>query len=159
MLRDCHAIGSSARRSTILSALAILSTIITGCLSASACERVFTVKDSIELTYFVNPTLWTVNHERSAMTIESPDERWILVITQRGLLATNTIEATIWRFDRHSVISFVSGATAVHPRPVPLARFRASTNTPVISDVRWLENSREISFLAQNGDSYPGLYI
>jgi hypothetical protein len=36
---------------------------------------------------------------------------------------------------------------------------RASSNSPVIADVRWLENSTEIAFLGRDGSTRPQLFI
>ncbi len=111
------------------------------------------------MVYFVNPTLWTVNHERSSRTITSPDQRWLLLLTQRGILRTNTIESTIWLFDRRAVLGFVSKNSASPLTPRALATFRAASDNPVISDVRWLEDSRGVAFLAKSGRNFPQLYI
>src|SRR5262245_38780753 len=60
----------------------------------------FTVQDSIELSSFANPVLWTVNQDPPTEPMVSPDGRRFLLTTQRGILATNKTESSIWVFER-----------------------------------------------------------
>jgi len=160
MLRHQFAIKSAFRLRMSLKLLGFLSAIFSTCILLQAEQRrPFTIKDSIEMAYLVNPTLWTVNHERSSMAITSPDQRWLLLITQRGILASNTIESTMWLFDRQAVLAFVSKTSALRPTPKALATFRAASDNPVISDVRWLEDSIRVAFLAKNASDFPHLYV
>jgi dipeptidyl aminopeptidase/acylaminoacyl peptidase len=89
----------------------------------------------------------------------SPDGRWFLVVSERGVLRDNSLESTIWIFDRHAVSVFVSGISGERPTPRAIATFSAISNTPVISDVHWLPDSTKIAFLAKRTGGYPQLYI
>lgn len=108
----------------------------------------FTVNDLIGISNFLTPTpIW------------SPDAQHFLLVTQRGILSTNKIEGTLWVFDRRSVFNYLNHKSAVSPSPRLLARFRAKSNTPVISDVRWLADSQRVAFLAKAGGINQRLFI
>ena len=129
------------------------------CPSATAAQlRPFTIQDSIELSNFVNPVLWTVNRDTPTQPIVSPDGREFLLNTQRGILASNKIESRVWVFERRSVADFVSERSSQRPRPRLIASYEATSNTPVISDVRWLEDSRQVAFLAKTDAGVAQLY-
>jgi dipeptidyl aminopeptidase/acylaminoacyl peptidase len=121
--------------------------------------RRFAIKDSIELARFANESTWSVNNERDLAPIASPDGRHFLIITRRGVLATNCIEATIWLFDRMVVTKVLTGISPSPLLPRALTTLTASANEPVVSDVRWLEDSRRIAFLGRNQSSIPHLFI
>ncbi|HET6929210.1 MAG TPA: hypothetical protein VFI45_02725 [Candidatus Acidoferrum sp.] len=122
----------------------------------------FTVKDAIEISYIVEPEASTLIELRGAYPpgspILSPDGKRIAIVTQRGVLATNSLEGTIWLLDRHSVDAYLRGK-ASRPTPTKLLSFRAPGNTPIISDVRWLGGGRQISFLAKRNSPYQRLFI
>jgi len=146
-----------------LGRLTILSLLFSGTIWGSPPEtsqlRPFTIKDSIEISYFVNPSSWTVNLDRPPEPIISPDRRWFLLITQRGVLASNTLESTIWMFNRQSVSDFAWNKSPKQPVPKAVAICRAVSNTPVLSDVRWLEDSRRVAFLGKMSGGSPQLYV
>jgi dipeptidyl aminopeptidase/acylaminoacyl peptidase len=118
----------------------------------------FTVKDSIEISYITNPTMWTVNQDPAVAPIISPDQRYFLLVTQRGLLSSNSIESTIWLFDRNAVLDYVARRTTVRPTPRAIATLQATSNMAVISDVRWLSDSKRIAFLGREAGS-PQLFV
>lgn len=121
--------------------------------------RPFTVQDSIELSYFTNPVLWTVNQEAPTEPITSPDGRRFLIITQRGILATNKIESSIWVFEQVAVDNFVAKKSPQKPVPRRIAGLQAASNTPVISAVRWLQDSRRVAFLGRTGNGASQLFL
>ncbi len=124
---------------------------------ADESRRPFKVKDSIELSRIVNPTMWTVNQERREGPLYSPDGTNFVVITEKGVLSTNEIEATIWLFNQQLVSEYLSGKPA-GPVGKPLVKMDASINTSVISDVRWIRSDL-LAFLGRDGsDVYPCLY-
>jgi dipeptidyl aminopeptidase/acylaminoacyl peptidase len=132
-------------------------------LCSSAAEparklRPFTVEDSIELSYFANPVLWTVNQEPPAEPVFSPDGKHILVVTQRGILESNKIEASIWVFERPALEALLANKLPHPPAPTRIVSWRATSNAPVMSDVRWLEDSRHIAFLGRDDHGLTQLY-
>lgn len=120
--------------------------------------RPFTVRDSIEISYFVRPVLWTVNQDPPIEPNVSPDGRHFLLVTQKGILATNKVESSIWVLDRQAVENFVAKSSE-KPEPGRIATFEATSNTPVISDVRWLDDSRRVAFLAKKNNEITQLYV
>lgn len=122
----------------------------------------FTIKDSIELSYIVDPTKSTMIEMRGAQPvgnpIYSPDGKYFVLVTQRGILATNALEGTIWLFDVSAVRHCVFEQWSAKPLPRKLATVSATSNTPVINDVRWVEGSKRIVFLGKNGSPYQRLF-
>jgi dipeptidyl aminopeptidase/acylaminoacyl peptidase len=121
-----------------------------------------TIKDLIELSYIVNPTVSTYPQLREAppggIPLFSPDQRWFLLISQRGKLSNGKLESTLWLFSRDAVYDYLSGRSA-RPSPKELAVLRAESNTPVISEVRWLPDSNTISFLGKEAPAEQRLYM
>jgi len=125
-------------------------------LSSSAEENIkrpFTIKDSIEISYIVGP------EEEDPAPIYSPDTRYFLLVTQRGVLPSNTLEGTIWLFDRQSVRDYSAGKSAGNPPPRKLVTLSSTSNTAVVNDVRWIDGSRRIAFLGKNGSPYQRLFV
>lgn len=122
----------------------------------------FSVKDSIEISRIINPVSSTVIELREEQPVGkplvSPDKKHFLLISQRGVLATNALEATIWLFDLRSVSAYVSGRACRTPVPIPVARLAASSNTPVVSNVKWID-SRRVAFLGKQNSPYQQLFI
>lgn len=126
--------------------------------------RPFTIKDSIEISYIVSPTAYSTAAElRDSIPvgapIVSPDRKRFLLITQRGILRTNMLEASIWMFESNTVIDYCSGTSEMRPSPQLVARVAATSNVPVVTDLRWLANSKRVSFLARDANSRPQLFI
>ena len=146
---------------TLIAAIPLCSAITAGGQEREA-GRPFTIKDSIEISYIVNPDPTTkfVLRGSDLPTGEpafSPDGKHFLLITQRGLLSSNHLESTIWQFDTQSVMDFVSHS-GEKPNPKPVLTLSAQSNVPVISCVRWLDSSR-ISFLGKKDGPYQQLFV
>src|ERR1700733_10572044 len=79
----------------------------------------FTVPDSIEMARFDDP--WEV--QKNAEAKFSPDQKHFIVVTSRGLIASNQIESTLWLFDAAAVRRFVNARDSVtEPTPRNLVR-------------------------------------
>ena len=107
----------------------------------SAQPHRFSVRDSIEMTRFSDPS----DFERESKARLSPDGNYFLVITSRGLMESNRIESTLWIFSKDDVRSFLTAPSAaawLSPRTlatvaaVPIAD-AVATYSPVISSARW----------------------
>ena len=131
--------------------------------SSDSGQRPVTVKDLIELSYVVNPTVSTYPELRDApprgVPLLSPDRKWFLLISQRGVLSTGQLEATLWLFSRSQVDDYLAGKTSERPSPIKLAVLAAESNTPVISEVRWLSDSNRVSFLGKEMPAEQRLYV
>jgi hypothetical protein len=123
----------------------------------------FTVKDSIEISYIVNPTASTFIELRETQPIGvpifSPDRKRFLLITQRGVLSKDSLEATLWLFDRQSVWNYIANKSDKRPVPKAVATLSANSNTPVISEIRWLEDSDSVTFLGKKDSPYQQLFL
>jgi dienelactone hydrolase len=117
--------------------------------------RRFTVRDSIEMADFTEAG------------IVSPDGRWLVAATQRGVLPEGVTEGTIWLFDVAQVMPATrrSDASAV-PAPTVLARLKASINGGggdlghgnTIMRPTWESDSRALQFVGRNGQENRQLF-
>lgn len=126
-------------------------------------KRPFTVKDSIEISQIVDPARSTTIelHERqpTGTPICSPDGRYFLLVTQRGVLSANKLEGTIWLFDQKIVRDHILANSPAKLVPKKLVTVRSTSNTPVIEDVRWIDGSKKVAFLAKNDSPYQRLFV
>ena len=127
-------------------------------------QPVFRVKDSIEIAYIENPIAYSSavelrERQATGAPITSPDGKRFLLITQRGIVTTNKIEATVWVFDRNLTLAYARDPSRLKPTPSALVVMSATSNNPVISDVRWLDDSNRVSFLGRNGGPNSQLFI
>lgn len=123
--------------------------------------RPFTIRDSIGISYLINPSAYSTAVELRArqpigVPVESPDRRRFFVITQEGDLSRNEIRSTIWLFQETDIERHRDNATSSAPRNV--VTLSARTNMPIISDVRWLDSSR-IAFLGRNHSFAPRVFV
>ncbi len=125
--------------------------------------RPFTIQDSIQISYIVNAEAPTVIELRGAQPVGepifSPDRTRFLLVTQRGVLSTNKLEATIWVFNRQAVWNYVLRKSSTNPVPRRVATLAAISNTPVITNVRWLQDSNRIAFLGKKNSPYQQLFV
>lgn len=101
--------------------------------------RPFTVADDIGVSHFVTP----FEGRRGKRVAFSPDGRYFVAVTERGVLSMNTVEDTLWLFP-------VGAAKNVNEYARQLGKklVRVSHRTgPVIEKVRWLPDSRGLAFL------------
>jgi dipeptidyl aminopeptidase/acylaminoacyl peptidase len=125
-------------------------------LSVQSQQHNFGVKDSIEMTTFSNPSAL----ERDAQAIVSPDGKYLIVVTTRGLLKSNQVESTLWLWRRTKIEQFVNDRNSSSPpTPRKLVSVAAVPNfhpdrpyAPIITGVRWSLNSHEIYFLSYESE-------
>jgi len=126
-------------------------------------KRSFTIKDSIEISYIVNVARRTdislQTEHPIGVPVASADGKYFLLVTQRGVLSNNTLEGTIWLFNQQAIRDYASGRNTAKPVPRKLVTMAATSNTPVIYDVRWVDGSRKVAFLGKNGNPYQRLFV
>jgi hypothetical protein len=117
--------------------------------SQSSCDaqqvqrRPFTVADEIGLAHFGDP-----NYGKTAPISVSPDRRWVAVHVERGLLSKNLAEDELRVYDMTALREYV-----LHPQqeqaPAPIWNVRESTyrEGTLITNIRWLRDSRGLAFL------------
>jgi dipeptidyl aminopeptidase/acylaminoacyl peptidase len=127
--------------------------------NCQAQDRPFTVRDSIEMTTFIDPET-RVGDSRDFPVRFSPDGSYFAVVTSRGVIQSDEIESTLWVFDSEAVrgnLRSHGAEKAVVPRVI--ARLATVTNDiAVIADVRWSTDSRSLWFLGQNSSRRWQLY-
>jgi hypothetical protein len=129
-----------------------------GCTSLLVAEdRRFSVRDSIEMSTFSEPS----GRDASATAQPSPDGKYSLVVTSRGLISSNKVESTIWLFDNATIRKLLGDLTGTYHLPlprrlvtlsaVPVAEASNSYES-VVSNLRWALDSRSIYFLTQRSN-------
>lgn len=105
--------------------------------------RPFTVAESIATVHFAEPDEYFGDHP-----LDSADGRRFLIVTERGVLASNTREYTIlvFRYDK------------LDEPPVKAATFSSSSNRPGISQAKWLDDDN-ISLIGENSGEMPQVYV
>jgi dipeptidyl aminopeptidase/acylaminoacyl peptidase len=120
--------------------------------------RYFTVRDSIEMARF----------ERTGDEAEfSPDGKYVAVVTSRGNLQSNTIESTLRVFQSEEVRKLLRTEDPTKRcNPKIVARLVAvpklkylSSYEHLITNVRWLPNSKTVLFLGQDSQEERLLYM
>jgi dipeptidyl aminopeptidase/acylaminoacyl peptidase len=123
-------------------------------------KRTFEVSDSVEMSYF--GTLATsVPDDLDDDGVLSPDGRYFVKVTDRGLLPQGVSESTVWIFDAAAVRKSVNDSRVPVPKPSALVRMSVTANSgtelPVlddgnaITDPRWSADGRTLTFLGRNG--------
>ncbi|MGC2547813.1 MAG: hypothetical protein WA426_18355 [Silvibacterium sp.] len=105
-------------------------------------QRHFTVEDDIEMSLF-----------QGGVTF-SPDGRYFLVVTARGLLKQNAPEDTISIWSSSEVEKFVRTPRMSAPQPVVEVHMATYKDGPIITGVQWLQDSSGIAYTAatENGN-------
>jgi dipeptidyl aminopeptidase/acylaminoacyl peptidase len=135
------------RHTLIAASLAILVSNGQGAAAPEKPQRRYEVRDSIELASFTEPGIF------------SPDGRWFVTVTQRGLLPEGVTEATIRLFDTAAIQRAIrAGRAPVAVDHIELARFAAAINGGhsagfgrIIMNVRWSADGGSLLFLGRDG--------
>jgi dipeptidyl aminopeptidase/acylaminoacyl peptidase len=124
--------------------------------AAAASEATpFTVADDIEFIHFADS-----NGEGIEPIIYSPDRRYVVVHAECGRLDLNKVESTLRVYSTEFLQRVVQDRSA-NREPAPAWILRKSTfkNGPIISNVRWLANSRGFAFLAKTALGTNQLFL
>jgi dipeptidyl aminopeptidase/acylaminoacyl peptidase len=124
-------------------------------------SRRFGVKDSIEMVRFSDPIPYP-----DQPASHSPDGRFMVVVTSRGIIRSNQIESTIWLWKTQEVLRYVrSPGSSAEPRPRALVIVSSVPNMiavkpyiAVVSDLKWSPDSQHLYFLGQDSDAERRLY-
>lgn len=122
----------------------------------------FSVGDSIEMTRFNSPDGRVSYSEAN----RSPDGRYVLIVTSKGIISTNKIESDIWLYNSKELTEFVTASTAsVPPAGRCLARLRglpsvreAGAYKGVISELKWSLDSKTVYFLLSTDHAEQQLF-
>lgn len=95
--------------------MAALTAVTSGAQVSDDNARRFEVRDSVEMSYFgVLPTAHPEDLDDDG--IESPDGRYLVKVTHRGVLPEGYTEGTVWLFDAKAIRRSMSNPA---PRPRP----------------------------------------
>jgi len=131
-------------------------------IESLAQKHPFEVKDSIEMVRFSDPN----ELSPGATAKYSPDGRYFVCTTTRGLLGSNKVESTLWVFPTREIRRYLnSNGTSKMPHPFQIADVSVHVTinavypyAPVIEDVRWMSDSKAVLFLADTGAGSRRLY-
>ncbi|HVO45439.1 MAG TPA: prolyl oligopeptidase family serine peptidase [Steroidobacteraceae bacterium] len=100
--------------------------------------------------------------------VVSPDGRYFVKVTHRGVLPGGFTEGTLWLFETAAVLRAIHDPKLAVPAPLPLLRMEAAVNGGLglmvldagnaISSPRWSPDSRSLMFLGRNGHSNHQLF-
>lgn len=130
-------------------------------------KRRFTSRDSVEMSYF-GTLIHSDPLELDDDGIASPNGRYIVKLTHRGVLPEGVTEGTIWLFDTAGIRKSVNSKSANVPSPIPLARMTAAANGlyahfndagNTIFQLSWADDSRSLAFLGRSGRENRQLFI
>jgi hypothetical protein len=153
----------SGRRIRMAIAVAALCTASVVSTSAAedgglAGQRRFAVRDSVEMAEFTDVGWF------------SPDGRYYVTLTQRGVLPQGVSEATLWLFETSRMRTQVNApSSSAVAAPVMLARMSAAVNGggydgggydggSVIMRLEWAGDSRSLTFLGRDGQENRRLF-
>lgn len=113
---------------------------------ASAVEghptRLFTVADDIQMSKFM-----AVASGGAGPVQFSPDGKYFVAVTERGIVETNLLEDCIWVWKTSDVLTFLHDTHhELRPAPVRLIQL-AAPKGPVVRRIRWLEDPSRLMFL------------
>lgn len=123
--------------------------------SAEVARRLFTVADDIALSHFGD----TYTDKIAPITF-SPNERYFIVDTERGLLKADRSQSTLWVYRTSDVRRFLSHPKILR-RPQPIWVMRRSTykDGPVIAQLHWLADSSGFAFLVRVSSGNYQLFL
>ena len=141
------------RRRTSLNALipwvlaALVPSLTLAAEPSPSTQRRFEVRDSIEVAQF------------SEAGRLSPDGKWVIAVTQRGVLPQGVTEATVWLFDANAVRQAIRGTRpSVAVAPVVLARLSAAINGDagqgfgkIVTRLTWESGNKSLLLLGRDG--------
>lgn len=118
-------------------------------------SRSFTPQDDIGLAHFGDP------YELQVEPVTfSPDGKYVVVDTERGLLDKNRPESTLRFYRTEDVLQFLSRpSTADELSPMWTLRKSTYKEGPIITHLLWLADSSGVSFLAKAANGNEQLFI
>ena len=123
-------------------------------------KRQFTVADDIGVSYFGIPMGFS--NLEDGITF-SPDGKYFVVVTERGVVEKNQVEATLRVYRTQDVKTFLEGPEHTQqPSPfwlISRAAFDHARFDSVVSAVRWLADSQRFAFLTSSASGNRQLVL
>ena len=129
---------------------------------ARAESRPFTVRDDIAMVRFNDPSALA----NGATAKFSPDGRYFVIVSSRGLIASDQIESTISIYSSAESRAYVADARSTRePQPRTVVTFsaairsqRSSAYDAIVTDLRWALDSSGVYFIAEGTEGNRRLY-
>ena len=128
-----------------LALLATVGTAQTAGSTHSEAGRAWTIKDSIETTYYAESI------GDLGQISPSPDGSKFLFITQRGSIDADANVYKLENFNVSTVRRSLADPHATLPQPLRAIEFRSQTNEPAISGALWNPDGTTVLFLGVSG--------
>jgi dipeptidyl aminopeptidase/acylaminoacyl peptidase len=127
-------------------AVAVMAITLWAIATDAHASKTMSLTDDIQMSVFIDPIPIA---ERTKVAKLSPDGRYLLWTTERGLIKENLPEDTIWLVKTSEVDGYLRDrASRALPKVAPLVRMTTYKDGSIISDVRWGDDSSEVYFLA-----------
>jgi dipeptidyl aminopeptidase/acylaminoacyl peptidase len=132
----------------------------------SAELRPFTSRDAAEMAYFGNIRDSTLELPFDDGAV-SPNGRYAVKVTHRGVLPQGVTEGTIWLFDVDDVIRSIEDANKVPSAPTGLASMSAAINGysndfanrgNTLLHPKWSNDGKDVYFLGRDGQENRQLF-
>lgn len=128
------------------------------CVQSAELEP-FTSRHAAEMAYF--GSIFSSSLERPFDDgAVSPDGRFALKVTHRGVLPEGVTEGTIWLFDVNNVVESIEDQKVVPPAPIALTSMSAAANGysndfanrgNTVIHPKWSDDGKSIFFLGRDG--------
>ena len=129
-------------------------------------ERHFTVRDSVAMAYFGTVSESTPSHSYDDGSV-SPNGRYFIKMTHRGVLPAGELEGTIWLFESADIAHSLEKLEVNPPGARPLVRISAAANGytsdfyergNILFQLMWSHDSRYVYFLGRDGQENRRLF-
>ncbi len=129
-------------------------------------KRPFTVRDSIEMSYFGTVVESNPEHSHGDGT-SSPDGRYLVKMTHRGVLPEGVVEGSIWLFDTSDILKSIRERDSDIPTPDLLVHMSAAINGytgdfiergNILFQPMWSNDSRFLYFVGRDGQENRQLF-
>ena len=148
--------------SRLFIATAIVATLASG--RAPGQQRAFSVTVDIAMVRFNDPSA-DVNALENDSENYSPDRKHVVVVTTRGLMATDQLRSEITVFDVADIERFLRSTSSPRPKPRVIASITAISQgqqtipyAPIVHDLRWAADGKRLYFRGQNERGAYQLY-
>ncbi len=129
-------------------------------------ERDFVVRDSVAMAYFGTVSESSPGHSYDDGAV-SPNGRYFIKMTHRGVLPEGDLEGTIWLFESEDVAHALENPESNLPEARPLVRISAAANGytadfyergNILFQLMWSHDSRYVYFLGRDGQENRQLF-
>lgn len=133
----------------------LLLTLLGDAVFGQPAKRRFSVTDDIALSHFGD--IYTGLIEPISF---SPDMRYLIVDTERGLLKEDRSESTLWIFRMDDIRQFVLHSEIIQkPKPIWVIRKSTYKDGPVIAKLQWLPDGTGFAFLVRINSGNCQLFL